>query len=377
MRHAVAGRGRPWATGLGLCLGLVALPSAQAALVAEVFADRAAFEARLGGAVAVIDFDDVDTATVDPAPFAADRWAATLGAVVTGEGGQYASRDFTFPSDFTPESLPNGYAPGPMGFGPSDPGGNETDVTFVGASGAPRVVAGFGAVFIDTDFPTYGPSSLAVFGTGGVPLGGADLGSNPNGSRVFRGIVIVDDGTDMPADAIARVHLVNGSEWPPRDIDEGVVLDDFVFPALPSATSTTTTTLPPACPVAPTFASIDCRLGVLLADVEASSTLGRQQGGLLKAGTAARARLQRAESLVAERRSRPTRSQLEKAIGKMKGFLRKLRSRRARRGVPAEVREPFLARGKALLADMKTLRASLSRRASSRSDRERRARSDR
>jgi hypothetical protein len=349
---------------LALSLGLLAAPSAQAGLVAEVFTDRAAFEARLGAPVAVVDFDDVDTSVVDPAAFAADRWKATLGVVVTGEGGQYASRDFTFPSDFTPESPPNGYAPGPMGFGPSDPGGNETDVTFVDAAGAPRLVAGFGAVFIDADYPIYGPSSLAVFGPGGGLLGSAGLGFNPNGSRVFRGIVVVDDGTNLPADAIARVHVVNGSEWPPRDIDEGVVLDDFVFPAPASVTSTTaststTTTLPPACAVAPTFASIDCRLAALLADVAASPALGKQRAGLLKAGTAARTRLQSAQSLVSAGRTRRVRGQLRKAIGKTRSLARKLRSHRARRSIPPEIRKDFLARGAALLADMKTLGRTL------------------
>lgn len=215
---------------------------AAAAVGVEEYSDRAAFEARLAGDVRIVDFDDVETSGDAAVPFAADRYAATKGIVITGTDGQYASRTFTFPRDFNPSSPPNMYAPGPISTSPSDPGGHDTDVTFV-AGGLPALVAGFGAVFIDADYPDYGPSSLAVFDAGDAQLAISIPIVGPNASRRFRGWVTVDGATGQPVAAIARAHVVNGSEWPPRDIDDGVPLDDFVFGA-PVAATPTTTTLP-------------------------------------------------------------------------------------------------------------------------------------
>lgn len=209
----------------GLLTGLVwmsATTSAGAAIVTEVYTDRAAFEARLGGNVAVVDFDDVDTSVADPVPFDADRYAATAGMVITGEGGQYASRDFGFPGDFPHTSLPNLYAPGPVG---AD-GANDTDVTFV-SGGGPALVTGFGALVIDADFPEIGESSLAVFDAADRLLA-SEVVSGPDGSQLFRGIVTVDDQTGEPVPAIRRAHLVNGTEWPANDVGDDVALDDFV-----------------------------------------------------------------------------------------------------------------------------------------------------
>lgn len=196
--------------------------TAGAAIVTEVYTDRAAFEARLGGNVAVVNFDDVDTATADPAPFDATRYAATAGMVIIGEGGQYASQDFGLPADFTPTSSPNLYAPGPVG---AD-GANDTDVTFV-SGGTPALVTGFGAVVIDADFPAIGESSITVFDVDDAQLA-SEVVSGPDASQLFRGIVTVDDQTGEPVPAIRRAHLVNGTEWPALDVDEDVALDDFV-----------------------------------------------------------------------------------------------------------------------------------------------------
>ncbi len=82
---------------------IVGTLSSEAAIVAEFHTDRATFEARLG-TVNLITFDDVDTGASDPASFAADRYLATQGMTITGEAGQYASRDFGYPSEFPPIS---------------------------------------------------------------------------------------------------------------------------------------------------------------------------------------------------------------------------------------------------------------------------------
>ena len=55
-----------------------------------------------------------------------------------------------------------------------------------------------------------------------------DTIAGANGSKLFRGMIAFDTG-GAPAPVIARAHLVNGNEWPSRDVDEGVTLDYFVF----------------------------------------------------------------------------------------------------------------------------------------------------
>src|SRR5262245_63589456 len=105
--------GRARARMLAVIAAVLVARGARAAIVTEVYDDRAAFDARLAGAVQVVTFDDIDTTSMDPIVLAADRWLA-LGIRIAGEGGQYASRDFGFPDDDPISSAPNAYAPGPM-----------------------------------------------------------------------------------------------------------------------------------------------------------------------------------------------------------------------------------------------------------------------
>jgi hypothetical protein len=231
---------------IALVLGAWMPFAASAATVVETYTARAAFEARLG-IVRVVDFDDVDETDSGPTPFAADRYAATLGIVITGEGGQYASRDFGFPDDFVAVSAPNMYAPGPVDN--TAQGANETTVTF-SAGASPALVAGFGAAFVDPDDPG---SGFTVRDPLGATLGSVFVPA-ADGSTLFRGIVTVDDLTNEPVAAIARVDVVSGTAWPENLAADGVPLDDFVFampvPVEPSttttmvtATSSTTTTV--------------------------------------------------------------------------------------------------------------------------------------
>lgn len=237
------------------------LATARAEIVVETFTSRVAFEARLGGAVSVVDFDDVATSGDAPVAFAADRYDA-LGIVITGEGGQYVSRTFGDAASYPPSSSPNMFAPGPID--DTIAGGNQTDVTFV-AGDAPGAVAGFGAVFIDVDSDdplNLFPSSLSGFDASGEPRGVVEV-EGGNAEAVFRGIVTVDSDTGDPIAAIARVHLANGAGWPGASLNQGVTLDDFVFGAPDVATttttvstSTTTSTTLVACPAEPV---VGCR----------------------------------------------------------------------------------------------------------------------
>ncbi len=193
----------------------------------EVYTDRSLFEARLGGSVSVVDFDDIDASTEDFVAFDSDRYKDSLGIVITGTEGQYAGETFGFPEDYVPSSSPNMYAPGPMTDDSS--GGHETEVTFV-VGGEAAAVAGFGAVFIDADFPDFGPSGISVFDGNGARLAEVEGFLGGEGEGVFRGLVAVAENGD-PTPVILRVELVNGNSWAATTSDccEGVTLDDFVF----------------------------------------------------------------------------------------------------------------------------------------------------
>ena len=184
---------------------------------------------RLKNQAREVNFDDLDTAKDDPVAFPADRYAKKLGIIITGQGGQYAARTFGFPADFLPNSVPNMYAPGPPAKRDAGnaAGGFRTDVTFI-AGGKPAVVAAFAAVFIDADYPGIGPSSLGALDRRGKPLGEPKVVEGANAAQVFCGVVAVDGAGDL-VPAIARVHLVNGCNWPGVEAGEGVALDDFLF----------------------------------------------------------------------------------------------------------------------------------------------------
>jgi hypothetical protein len=189
----------------------------------ESYTDVATFDTEVAGAVRTIDFDDISVAGT-PVPFDADRYLASTGALIEGQNGQFVSTDFGFPADYLPSSAPNSYAPGPAIL---DGGGFQTDVTFFVGS-APACVSGFGAVFIDADFPGIAASSIAVRDVNGIALGQEAGFSGASGSQLFRGLVTVDaSGTPVPA--IASVRLVNGDVWPESSCCEGVTLDDFRF----------------------------------------------------------------------------------------------------------------------------------------------------
>jgi hypothetical protein len=195
-----------------------------AAVVPEFYTDRTAFETQLAE-FSTVDFEDIDTSTTDPAPFSSDRYLGSMGIVITGEDGQYASRHFQYPAEYPPVSGVNIYAPGPIA---EDGGGNYTDFTFFFAETA-SCVAGFGAFFIDADWPDLGPCSLAAYDDQGALLAMYDDISGANASQLFRGIIMIEDSTGEPTPVIASVRTVTGNGWPAGWNNEGVVLDDLIF----------------------------------------------------------------------------------------------------------------------------------------------------
>jgi WD40 repeat protein len=212
----------------------------------EVITDRAKFENRLGASPRLVNFDDVETPQQGHTPFAADRYKAK-GIIITGQDGQYVSRDFTYPANYKPVTAPNMYAPGPAvaGNAAKDAGGHETTVTFVDANGKPSAVAGFGCYFIDCNYPSLGPSSIEVFDVDGRSLGSKKGFDGNTGSQLYFGFLVSDEA-GKPVPAIAKVKLVNGSGWPEVSSAEGVVLDDFLFTVPQSAVPVALTSGPNA-----------------------------------------------------------------------------------------------------------------------------------
>ena len=221
----------PVSLAIAASLGLgIAAPPAHAAIVAELFTERAAFDARLGGAVRVVDFDDIDTSAADPVAFDHQRYRLTHGVTIVGEiavgGGQFASREFDPGSNMPPSSPPNEYAPGPISFVLGQ-GGNETNLGFSYGL-QPGKVAGVGVVFIDADFSADGPSSLTIYDEDGFAIANTGIVAGGDGSHLFRGIIAVDEDTNQPVPVINGVLIVNGQGWAGNADNESVALDDLV-----------------------------------------------------------------------------------------------------------------------------------------------------
>lgn len=122
----------------------------------------------------------------------------------------------------------------------------------------------------------------------------------------------------------------------------------------PAAVTTTTTTLPPGCPSDASFPSVDCRLGELLAAVDAAP-LARFQAGLHASVERCRTRASDAAARVAAHQRRGAKRSLGKAIHALSGFKTRLGSRAVRHAVPLTVRAPLADRANAILRDLRTL----------------------
>jgi hypothetical protein len=61
---------------------------------------RAEFVKRLGNRVREVNFADLDTSAAQTVSFLADRYAKKQGVIISGDGGQYASRNFGFPDQY-------------------------------------------------------------------------------------------------------------------------------------------------------------------------------------------------------------------------------------------------------------------------------------
>ncbi len=129
-----------------------------------------------------------------------------------------------------------------------------------------------------------------------------------------------------------------------------------------SSTHTTTTTQPAtACegvPAGPTFVSIDCRLVVLIADVQGASALGALQTKLLDQLQKAKMHKEQAEVLCRQASKRRTRNALRPAINKLSQFLATLGARKAKT-IPSALKDSLRTSAAAIRSDMQVLQRAL------------------
>src|SRR5262249_40838864 len=163
-----------------------------------------------------------------------------------------------------------------------------------------------------------------------------------------------------PANTIVQIGGAGFPPPPSTTTTTAVVTTTTTVSVTTTTTITTTTTLPSGCGLrAATFESIDCRLDLLVAKVDAAQDLGPGKKFLLAGVTAARAKKQDAEQDVAAGRSKPANKDLQKSIRKMINFAHRLRSLTSRKSIPGATRTALLDDAAPILEDLKTLRQQL------------------
>ncbi len=193
------------------------------------FSDYGKFKKLLGKKACLITFDDINTGNAGTVPFAKDHYAKAHAILISGKGGQFASKSFGFPKHFRPVSGLNMYAPGPIAprNAGKGAGGYQTYISFYRGKKY-AATAGFGTFFIDADYPLLGPSSLRAISVDlkkeSRPV------SSLNGQAQFLGVLAMD-GTGALIPNIAKIEITNGCNWPGADGNnaEGVALDNFIF----------------------------------------------------------------------------------------------------------------------------------------------------
>src|SRR5262249_55409741 len=124
-----------------------------------------------------------------------------------------------------------------------------------------------------------------------------------------------------------------------------------------TTTATTSTTLPGGCDAVPTFTSIDCRLDRLIAELQASSDLGRLQKGLGKAATPARPKKIAAEQIGSGEKAR---KQLKGGGRARKSFLHNHPSPAGRKIIPPPTLQSLTDEATPIENDLQALLAELS-----------------
>jgi len=113
------------------------------------------------------------------------------------------------------------------------------------------------------------------------------------------------------------------------------------------------------CAVQPTFPSITCRFGALIARIEATANIQVEQARLVFYLTRSRQCEMDGLTTCAGGDTRGARKRLQQSAKRLQQYLHRLRSGSARRAIPAQLRAELSDAGDAIRSDVKTLRAAL------------------
>lgn len=215
--------------------------------------------------------------------------------------------------------------------------------------------------------PSSTSMTLNLFTTGGhfvEPLVTGGLSTATALELDFTYVTYVCSGVAVGTCTPGAVGLTNGA------IGQGpvtiVVTFDNPVPTTTTTTTTittTTTTLPtrtcggiPLTP--PSFASIDCRLALLLTNVNGASGLGTYQAKLARNVIKARSRATDGRTLCGQSNVKKTKKRLLQAAKAMSQFVHRLNGSAAKRKV-ATLRQTFVDAGTQVKSDLKAFRATV------------------
>ena len=126
-----------------------------------------------------------------------------------------------------------------------------------------------------------------------------------------------------------------------------------------STTSSTTTTLLPACTTGPTFSSVTCRLQALVLTTQAQVPSGPIEAALAATLTKAVTFVGQAQAAAGQAHRRPAKRALAKAIRSLRKFVTRLRSRKAKGVIPADISGGLQTNAAQIRGDVVALQRSL------------------
>jgi len=222
-------------------------------------------------------------------------------------------------------------------------------------NGAAAEAAGWGA-FLDSFGLAFESTYNGI--SGPVPI----TGTHP----IFAGVTslsagigqfIVDRGTNPDASIVQRV-----GDRGVYAVVEATTATSTTTTTTTTSTTTTTTTLPSDnCdnePVAPTFASIDCRLVALLARIDTTPGLGAFVPKLTQNVGDARDDVEAGVQFCAASDLKRTRQRLKQAGREMIAYVHRLNGHAARKKLPG-LRHEFVAAGEPIKADLGNLKRAV------------------
>jgi hypothetical protein len=213
--------------------------------------------------------------------------------------------------------------------------------------------------------PSSASMTLNLVTTGGhfvEPLVTGGVGTATVRGFNFTYVTYACSGVTVATCTPGAVGLTNGAigRGPVTTV---VTFDNPVPTTTITTTTTTTTTLPtgtcggiPLTP--PSFASIDCRLALLLTNVNGASGLGTYQAKLANNVTKARSRATDGGTLCRQSNVKKTKKRLLQAAKAMSQFVHRLNGSAAKRKL-ATLRQTFVDAGTQVQNDLKVFRATV------------------